>query len=112
MKGKLEEKVFVIPWGLGQREKGDHHRIPGTELGMRLGGRSQSQEQYEIYGSVFSLLVALEGTGLRLAGGVWCNGVWSKATYREGYKVRIGRSVGFTREGREGCQGCSAAEPG
>lgn len=30
-------------------------------------------------------------------------GVWSKATYR-GSKVRIGRSLGFTREGREGCQ--------
>lgn len=30
-------------------------------------------------------------------------GVWSKATYR-GSKVRIGRSVGFTMEGREGCQ--------
>lgn len=65
MKGKLEEKVFVIPWGLGQREKGDHSRIPGTELGMRLGGRSQSQEQYEIYGSVFlAFLLPWKAQGL------------------------------------------------
>lgn len=35
-----------------------------------------------------------------MSGVVW---VWSKATYR-GSKVRIGRSVGFTREGKEGCQ--------
>lgn len=69
MKGNLEEKVFMIPWGLGQREKGNHSRFPDTELGLRLGRKSGSQEQDEICGSVFSLLVALEGTLLKLAGG-------------------------------------------
>lgn len=93
----------MIPWGLGKREKGDHSRFPDTELRMRLGGRSGSQEQWEICRSIFSLVVALEGTGLRLAGNFWCS--WGlEQSNIWGSKVRIGRSVGFTREGREGCQ--------
>lgn len=36
LEGKLEDKVFLICWGWGQRGKRDHSRFRRTELGIRL----------------------------------------------------------------------------
>lgn len=34
--GRSEEEVLVIPWGSGQRGKGDHCRFPAPKLELEL----------------------------------------------------------------------------
>lgn len=55
----------MLYWAWGQRGKGDHSRLPATEVGMSLAGIG-SLEQEERGGSFFSLLVALEGARVAL----------------------------------------------
>ena len=62
---KVGGEHLCDPWGMGQRGKGDHSRVFALELGERLG------EKKKRCGSSASLLVALTGGSLGLAGGVF-----------------------------------------
>lgn len=52
--GRLEERIFVIPWG-----RGDHSRCSATELGVSVGAlglKEQQKASLEFYSSLVTLM--------------------------------------------------------
>lgn len=96
--GRLEENVFVICWGWGQRGRRNLSRFPATDLGMRLGGLDL-KKQKEGCGSVVSKLIALARIALGVVSGALQS--WDKAK-SWGTEVRRGKSVESTGKAAQG----------
>lgn len=52
-KGRLEEKIFVMHWGWGQRGKGHHSRFSTTELVMSLETLNLEEQKAQFFKVLF-----------------------------------------------------------
>lgn len=78
-KNMLEEKVFVIILGWGQRGKGDHIRFPATELGLNLDLKWSSRDvNLPSITCCPGRIGSLFGSRWLLELGAWMKQVWER----------------------------------